>query len=312
MGSQSEKSQLNFVGVDVGTSGCRAIAIDDHRHELCSASVSWPMPAVRGANVEQNPATWWQGLCRVLRQLREQLGNAPIVALAIDATSGTTLLADESGRPLSTGLMYNDTRAKKQVEYLAKHIPFSSPAQGPGSGLAKFLWLLEQPFAAKGRFLLHQGDWLTGKLSGRFGISDENNALKSGYDPVARDWPAWIKDVGLDSQLLPRVYPAGTPVGQLDLAQRQATGLDENTLIVTGTTDSTAAFIATGAAEAGDAVTSLGSTLVLKVVSPTPVFSPADGVYSHRLDDMWLVGGASNSGGAVLRQFFSDAEMDNP
>ncbi|MCU0836983.1 MAG: FGGY-family carbohydrate kinase, partial [Chromatiaceae bacterium] len=67
--------------------------------------------------------------------------------------------------------------------------------------------------------------------------------------------------------------------------------------------------IAAGVADAGDGVTTLGSTLVVKVLSERPVFAPAHGAYSHRLGDRWLVGGASNSGGAVLRRFFDDAEL---
>jgi sugar (pentulose or hexulose) kinase len=59
----------------------------------------------------------------------------------------------------------------------------------------------------------------------------------------------------------------------------------------------------------GEAVTSLGSTLVLKVLSEEPIFAPEYGVYSQPLGDYWLVGGGSNSGGAVLRHFFNDAQM---
>jgi sugar (pentulose or hexulose) kinase len=80
-------------------------------------------------------------------------------------------------------------------------------------------------------------------------------------------------------------------------------------LLVAGTTDSIAAFIATGACETGEAVTSLGSTLVLKLISDKPVFSSRLGVYSHRLGDSWLAGGASNSGGKVLLQYFDPARM---
>ncbi|TPW18301.1 MAG: carbohydrate kinase FGGY, partial [Halothiobacillaceae bacterium] len=72
---------------------------------------------------------------------------------------------------------------------------------------------------------------------------------------------------------------------------------------------STAAFIATGAKRVGEAVTSLGSTLVTKVLSHQPIFAPEFGVYSQPLGDLWLVGGSSNSGGAVLRHYFSDAQM---
>jgi len=73
-------------------------------------------------------------------------------------------------------------------------------------------------------------------------------------------------------------------------------------VVVGGTTDSIAAFLASGAAEIGDAVTSLGSTLAIKLLSSTAVSDASRGIYSHRLGDLWLVGGASNAGCAVLRE----------
>ncbi|OZA13846.1 MAG: carbohydrate kinase, partial [Hydrogenophilales bacterium 17-62-8] len=76
-----------------------------------------------------------------------------------------------------------------------------------------------------------------------------------------------------------------------------------------GTTDSIAAFLAAGVSQSGDAVTSLGSTLVLKLLSDTRVESTEHGVYSHWFGDRWLAGGASNAGGAVLRQFFDDRTL---
>jgi sugar (pentulose or hexulose) kinase len=78
---------------------------------------------------------------------------------------------------------------------------------------------------------------------------------------------------------------------------------------VTGTTDSTAAVLATGASAPGDAVTTLGSTLVLKLVSEHPITAPEYGVYSQRLGELWLVGGASNSGGAVCAHYLSPERM---
>lgn len=76
-----------------------------------------------------------------------------------------------------------------------------------------------------------------------------------------------------------------------------------------GTTDSIAAFLAAGVDRPGQAVTSLGSTLAVKLLSTTRVDSAAQGVYSHRLGDTWLVGGASNTGGAVLRSLFADDQL---
>ncbi|HED52170.1 MAG TPA: hypothetical protein ENI83_01310, partial [Gammaproteobacteria bacterium] len=76
-----------------------------------------------------------------------------------------------------------------------------------------------------------------------------------------------------------------------------------------GTTDSTAGFLATGATQTGTGVTSLGSTLVIKVLSDQPVFDASHGIYSHRLGNHWLAGGASNAGGAILKQLFSSCDI---
>jgi len=77
-----------------------------------------------------------------------------------------------------------------------------------------------------------------------------------------------------------------------------------------GTTDSIAAFLASGADSPGTAVTSLGSTLAVKLLSTVPVSDDSRGIYSHRLGDTWLVGGASNVGCAVFRHLsFSDQDL---
>jgi sugar (pentulose or hexulose) kinase len=86
-------------------------------------------------------------------------------------------------------------------------------------------------------------------------------------------------------------------------------GLSPDTAVIAGTSDSTAAIIATGASQSGDAITSLGSTLVTKVVSERPIFAPEYGVYSQPYGKLWLVGGGSNTGGTVLRHYFTPEQI---
>jgi hypothetical protein len=248
---------------------------------------------------------------RVLRRLSD---TTPLhgrrCALCLDATSATLLLADAHGQPLGPALMYNDRRAVQAAALVAEVAPADSPALGVSSSLAKAVHLLMQPAPMPGAVrLLHQADWLAGQLLGRFGDSDWNNALKLGYDPEQRAWPDWLGGLPLPAESLPRVHAPGTALGTIAAAAAAATGLPAGTYICAGTTDSTAAVLATGAHAIGDAVTSLGTTLVLKVVAGRPVTASAFGVYSHRLGDAWLVGGASNSGGAVLRAHFDDAAL---
>ena len=99
------------------------------------------------------------------------------------------------------------------------------------------------------------------------------------------------------------------PIGPIDPAMARRFGVSPAAEVCCGTTDGTAAFIATGAAEIGDAVTSLGSTLVVKLLAGRPIFDPNIGVYSHRLGERWLVGGASNTGGAALLAHFTTERM---
>ena len=82
-------------------------------------------------------------------------------------------------------------------------------------------------------------------------------------------------------------------------------------MIHAGTTDSIAAFLACAPLEEGAAVTSLGTTLAIKLLSSTRIDAPEIGLYSHKIGDHWLVGGASNTGGGVLQHFFTSEELRN-
>lgn len=299
-----------FVGVDLGTSGCRAIAIGANKEILARASAPL-LPSRRTPEgiSEQDAGHWWSTVTSVLRKLTSSLSGRTPAAIAVDGTSATLLLADEQGRPLFPALLYDDRRAVDQASRLTSVAARESAVHSPTSSLAKLLWLMEHRNPRMACHALHQGEWITAKLSGRFNLGDENNCLKLGYDPVKRSWPEWLRKLGIPSSLLPQVVPAGTAVGQVHSTAAQATGLPESCLVIAGTTDSTAATLAAGIREPGQAVTSLGSTLVTKILTDQPLFSAEYGIYSHRIFDLWLAGGASNSGGRVLRKFFDDEEI---
>ncbi len=299
-----------FVGIDFGTSGCRAVAIDGAGQIQAQVARALPAGIRDGVCHTQAPQDWWLTLTQVLDALLAAIDRRRIVALAVDGTSATLLSADATGAPLGPALMYDDRRATAAAERIAAIAPLDSPARAVTSSLAKLLHLSADPNYRHARHALHQADWITGRLLGTYTHSDENNCLKLGYDPVARAWPAWLRDLHFDLSLLPVPVQPGCVLGPLDNVIAARFGLSTAVHVVAGTTDSTAAFLATGAQVPGEAVTSLGSTLVLKVLTDAPVNAPEFGVYSHRLGDVWLVGGASNSGGAVLRKYFTPQQLD--
>lgn len=298
-----------FLGIDFGTSALKAVVIDDQANPVASGRVALPAPARAGNRVTGEPESWWRQLCVLFDQLVLDTPLDQLRAIAVDGTSATVLATDASGAPSSAALMYSDARAEEEAQRIAAVAPGSTGAAGAGSSLAKLLYLRRHTAHDRFMHLQHQADWILGRLSGRPDVTDENHALKLGYDPLRREWPDWLETLDFPHHLLPHVVPAGTAIGTLRGSLARRWHLPDDVAIVAGTTDSTAACIASGADRTGDAVTSLGSTLVVKVLSDHPVFSPVYGVYSHRLENRWLVGGASNTGGAALGQFFDDQTL---
>lgn len=290
------------LGLDFGTSGARA-ALVDRQAVLCLVESAYAKP----------DCPWSDRWVSTLKDLLAQIAPARrqrIGQIAIDGTSGTVVLCDQDGRLLSEPLFYNDDRGRSAAEELSAIAPPGSPVLSATSSLSKLLWWQHHLDAAiwqQARYLLHQADWLAYQLHRRPGISDYHNALKLGYDVISLSYPDWMPMSVRD--LLPRVVPPGSPIAPIHPDAAQQFGLPDTCSIHAGTTDSIAAFLASGADQPGMAVTSLGSTLVLKLLSPTPIYDRQSGIYSHRLGGLWLAGGASNTGGAVLKQFFDAAQL---
>ncbi|MBD2340928.1 FGGY-family carbohydrate kinase [Calothrix sp. FACHB-156] len=291
-----------FLGIDFGTSGARAIVIDAEATIQAEIKYPWEI-ATDWVDV------WQQALFTLLASIPEAL-RQEIQAIAINGTSSTVLLVDAAGKPVDAPLLYNDARGSVMLEQLKSIAPENHTVVSATSSLAKLLWMVQLPNFNQARYFQHQADWLAFLLHGRLGISDYHNALKLGYDVEELEYPQWLENLHIPIQL-PQVLPPGTPIGQISPDIAAKFGLRHDCVVCAGTTDSIAAFLASGAKSPGEAVTSLGSTLVLKLLSRTRVEDARYGIYSHRLGDLWLTGGASNTGGAVLRQFFTDAELKN-
>ncbi len=307
--ADTDSPESLYLGIDFGTSGCRALAIDAAGEIHGQAETPIPAPRQQGQEVTQDPRDWWRALIATLQDLCTQIDRKQIRALAVDGTSATLLLCDAHGEPLTPALLYNDRRASAQAARIAAIAPPESAAHGTTGSLAKLLWLMEAGHTGGAVHALHQADWIAGRLTGRFGHSDYNNCLKLGYDAEHLTWPAWLTGLGIKKEWLPRVHAPGTALGWVQAEVARELGLPAEAQVIVGTTDGVAAFLAAGARSPGEAVTSLGSTLVLKLLSDRPVSSPAHGVYSHRLGRGWLAGGASNSGGAALAKYFSPEQL---
>jgi sugar (pentulose or hexulose) kinase len=142
-------------------------------------------------------------------------------------------------------------------------------------------------------------------------VSDYSNALKLGYDPENSEWNAALGLADIPPPILPRVVAPGYQVGVVSPHASEQAGLTPGVPVLAGASDGLASLIGSGASEVGHANTTLGTTLVWKVLAPTkPRLGP--GMYCHYLPShLWAPGAASNTGPGCLQ--FDDvtpAEMD--
>jgi sugar (pentulose or hexulose) kinase len=291
-----------YLGIDFGTSGARGIVIDPEKKIKVTVQSSFTK------SMSKNWTNAWQ---EVLYFLIEQIPleiKKTIKAIAINGTSATVLLCDRQGNPLDAPILYNDDRGITHLDKIREIAPANHVVISATSSLAKLYWWSEQPIFAEAAYFLHQADWLAWLLHGKLGISDYHNSLKLGYNVEKLCYPDWLQKLSF-ANLFPQVLSPGTAVAPVTKEISNRFNLPLDCLVCTGTTDSIAAFIASGAKQPGEAVTSLGSTLVLKLLSQEKVEDSRSGIYSHRLGDLWLTGGASNTGGAVLKHFFSDRQL---
>jgi len=152
----------------------------------------------------------------------------------------------------------------------------------------------------------HQADWLMGWLLDNWRWGEEGNNLRLGWDLGSKRWLGAL-EAALWAQALPEIVPSGTVLGPVAPAVAATLGLAESCQVVAGTTDANAAVLAADPAP-GDGITVLGSTLVLKQFVPEPI--QVVGVSCHRVNGRWLLGGASNTGAAILSRYFTSPMIE--
>lgn len=315
-----------YLGIDFGTTGARSTVIDSQGTIHCETEYTF---ANNGQQQPELPSVWQNALWDSIEQIPPAIRNQ-VRAIALDGTSSTVMLCNTDGIPVCEPILYNDARGAAVTERLRAIAPDNHTVLSATSSLAKLLWLQEGGLEAhptkqlslcgtgilpvvEKLYFLHQADWLAFLLHGKLGISDYHNALKLGFDVDTLCYPNWLIEgiAGAATPELPQVVAPGTPVGEVRAQVGDRFGFPRDCMVCAGTTDSIAAFLASGVNLPGEAVTSLGSTLAVKLLSHTRVDDSRYGIYSHKLGDLWLVGGASNTGGAVLRHFFTDVELEN-
>lgn len=312
------------LGIDVGTQSARVVVAEATGRAIAHARQNYADAAIGGLPHnyhEQNPETWWHATRQCLHQvtaaLREQNRAADeIIAGAVDATAGTIVLLDTNDQPLRPALMFDDSRADAEAlrvnQASAAAPPSFSHHFEASFALPKMLWLANHEPAVwqKTQRVAHAADYIVGKLTGVYAVSDQSNVFGSGFDLMDAVWSPFIEsELGIDTRRLPRVIRSGETIARVSKSCAAETGLSERTRIVAGMTNGAADQIASGARHVGDWNTVLGDTLTFRGLAKRPLSDPLGRVYCllHPLG-LWMPISASNAGISALDQRFPAAD----
>ena len=283
-----------FGGLDFGTSGARISVLNLNKELEYSNSVAYEYGF-------RDPNSWINSCKKLLDNLPTYI-KSNISRLAISGTSGTLTACNLQGVPLGEAIPYDQPCNNKRI--LIESITFGEDhLQTPYSSLAKALTLLEK--YGNNILLRHQSDWITGWLLKDWAYGEEGNNHKLGWDQIKESWPKGYCNTSWQ-KCLPLIIKSGKVIGQIHNELAEKFKLNKKTLLISGTTDSNAAFIA-AELEKEDGLTVLGTTIVLKKIIKKPI--KEKGITNHRICGDWICGGASNAGCGILSKLFSDLEI---
>ncbi|MFD3189814.1 xylulokinase [Sedimentitalea sp. HM32M-2] len=260
-----------FIGLDLGTTGLRALLVDSAGRPIASAEAALPVAHPQPGWSEQDPADWIGAARQVLTRLRTERPEAMAWLRGIGLAGqmhGATLL-DGAGRVLRPCILWNDGRSGDQAAHLDRD-PDTREISGnimfAGSTAPKLLWLRENDpnlFDRVATVLLpkdYLSFWLTGQC-----VSDMSDGAGTGWmDVGARAWsPVLLERGGMRGDQMPRLVEGCDVIGRVrgDLADEL--GLPHGISVVAGAADNAAAACGVGALQQGDGFVSLGTSGVL-------------------------------------------------
>lgn len=269
-----------LLGLDVGTSGAKAVLIADDGRILASATADYPLSTPQPLWSEQDPADWWRGASAALQQAlaSADVPRDAIVGLGLTGQMHGAVVLDQHDAVIRPAMLWNDGRTAAECAAITERVGAQrllaitgNPAL-TGFQAPKLLWLREhepQHYARIRRVLLPK-DYLRLLLTGDAASDASDAAGTLLLDLQRRDWSdELLQALDLQRDWLPRVAEGPQVTGRLRPAVAEALGLPHDLPVVAGGGDNAAAAVGTGIIRDGVISASLGTSGVLFAHSDT-------------------------------------------
>jgi gluconokinase len=310
------------IGIDIGTTNTKAVALADNGVVLGSASVTYPVYTDVGGRHELDPDQLLEAVIATLREVIGKLAAAGQTGRAVKGTGlagisfscamHSLIVVDEGGHPLTRAMTWADVRSEAYAQAVKDsaageriYAVTGTPIHAM-SPLCKLLWLKErQPetFRRAAKFISIK-EYVWRRLFGKYRVDHSVASATGLFDIRRRIWnPESLALAGIDAGQLSEPVPctyweAGLLPGWALL------GLPVDLPFVIGSSDGCLANLGTGAVNRGDGALTIGTSGAVRMTTKAPETDAKQRIFSYILsDDFYVCGGATNNGGNVLQWY---------
>ncbi len=308
---------MALLGLDIGTTGCKAILFDGDGTLLAKASREYGVDIPRPQWAEQDIENVWMLAKESIQETVSLSGTKDIIAISLSVHGEAVTPVDAKGNVLRPTILGMDTRTDEQNDWLREHFGERELFDLTGmpihtiNTLPKLLWIKQHEpeiWEQTDKFLLVE-DYLIQKMTGQAVVSDCLASRTQLFDLRAGEWSRIIlAELSLEPDRLSKVEPSGTAVGELSSKLVAEFGLARAPVVVTGGHDQACGALGVGLTEAGLAMVSTGTAEVVEVALDSPainqtLFEGNISVYKHVVPNLYLAMTLNHSGGMTLRWF---------
>ena len=306
-----------YLGIDIGTSGTKTLAIDPHGKILAEATSPYPSYHPKPLWSEQDPEDWWQATIKTIRQVvkKAKVKGSEVKAIGLSGQMHGSVFLDRRDKVIRRALLWNDQRTAAECDELerraggrSKLIELVANPALTGFTAPKVLWLRNHEpkhFERTKKVLLPKDD-VRRRLTGEYAtdVSDASGMLL--LDVARRTWSKeLLSKLELDSDLLATCYESEEVTGKLTPEAAKTLGLSTDCLVVGGAGDCAANGVGNGVVSRGTLSTSIGTSGIMFVHSDDVKIDPAGRLHTfcHAVRGKWHMMGVSLSGGGCLQWF---------
>jgi xylulokinase len=303
-----------LLGLDVGTSGCKAVIITPAGSVVAESTTEYPMAVPRPGWAEQEPEDWWKAAVESVKQVLASARGDTIAGIGLTGQMHGLVLLDEASKVLRPCIMWNDQRTVSQCAEIEervgreKLIELAGKPALTGFTAGKILWVREHEpeVYRRARHVLLPKDYVRYQLTGELAMDVADGSGTLLVDVRKRAWSdELLRLLDIPREWLPTLHESHEVVAEVSAEAAAATGLCAGIPVVAGAGDQAAQSIGTGIAREGVVSVTIGTSGVVFAATNEYRFDPTGELHSycHAVPDTWHLMGVTLSAGGSLRWF---------